>query len=209
MAKFHIRLKLQGLELEVEGSRDDIPAIRQSLNQQLAGLLGPATDMAEGKTSKPITIQSEDDGSSGNGSTKRRRKNRSATARNSSQGESSEDSALDWRHDTARYGSPPQTWSASDKAIWLLYVAKNEANAGEMSGSRLASTFNKQFRQAGQIQTGQVNRDLGRLKTARKGEPPLVSEDITKTPPAWFLTDTGTKHAQKLVAQALGEQQSK
>ena len=74
MAKFHVKLKLQGLELEVEGSRDDIPSIRQSLNQQLAGLLEPATDMAEGKISKPITIQSQDDGSIGNGSIKRRRK---------------------------------------------------------------------------------------------------------------------------------------
>lgn len=36
MGKFHIKLKLQGLELEVEGTRDDLPQIKRSLGDPLA-----------------------------------------------------------------------------------------------------------------------------------------------------------------------------
>src|SRR4051812_29201836 len=49
MAKFHIKLKLQGLELEVDGTRDDLPVLREALAQQFSGLLGPATDLADGQ----------------------------------------------------------------------------------------------------------------------------------------------------------------
>jgi hypothetical protein len=38
MSKFKFKLKLQGLELEMEGSRDDIPLIAHNLGNQLTGL---------------------------------------------------------------------------------------------------------------------------------------------------------------------------
>ena len=69
----------------------------------------------------------------------------------------------------------------------------------------VAGSLNKHFRQAGPIKTGNVNRDLGRLKAAQDGQPPLVSEDTTKNPSCWFLVEAGSKEAQKLVAEALGQ----
>ena len=83
-----------------------------------------------------------------------------------------------------------------DKAIWLLHVVKQE-----LSGSVLVATFNKHFRQAGMITVSNANRDLGRSKSK---SPPFVGEDTTKNPPQWFLTEEGTRQANKLVGDALG-----
>ena len=49
MSKFKVKLKLQGLELEIEGSRDDMHLIGQNLGQQMAGLLQPAGAIVEGQ----------------------------------------------------------------------------------------------------------------------------------------------------------------
>lgn len=48
MAKFRIRLKIQALELEVDGEREDIPAISAAVQKQLAGLVQPAETMVNG-----------------------------------------------------------------------------------------------------------------------------------------------------------------
>jgi hypothetical protein len=204
MSKFRIKLKLQGLEMEVEGTRDDLPAIRRSLGQQFEGILNPSTEIAEGR---PLTLEAartnnasvEEEGS------RRKRKTRTSQNRTSSSDGTAEEIPIDWKHDPAKYGSPLQSWVSAQKAIWLLYVAAQEASVHEVSGSRIAVTFNKHFRQAGPVSTGHVNRDLGRLKAARDGQPPLVSEDTTKTPPLWFLIEAGSKEAQKLVLEALGK----
>ena len=55
-----------------------------------------------------------------------------------------------------------------------------------------------------------VRRDSGVLKglftsRGRGRNPPMVSEDTTKTPPVWYLTDAGVAQAQNLVAQTLGQ----
>ena len=47
MAKFRIRLKVQGFELEVDGEREDIPAITAAVQQQLTGLVTPAESIAD------------------------------------------------------------------------------------------------------------------------------------------------------------------
>ena len=47
MAKFRMRLKIQGFELEVDGEREDIPAITSAIQQQLSGLIQPAEMMVD------------------------------------------------------------------------------------------------------------------------------------------------------------------
>jgi hypothetical protein len=39
MPKFKIRLKIQAFELEVDGEREDIPAINNALQQQFTALI--------------------------------------------------------------------------------------------------------------------------------------------------------------------------
>jgi hypothetical protein len=49
MAKFRVRLKLQGMELEIDGEREDMPAISTAVQQQLASLIRPAAGLASGE----------------------------------------------------------------------------------------------------------------------------------------------------------------
>jgi hypothetical protein len=62
-------------------------------------------------------------------------------------------------------------------------------------------TFNKHFRQAGELSRQNIYRELGKAKQA---VPPLLGEDATKTPQEWYLTDEGKKAGAKLVNAALG-----
>lgn len=203
MSKFRIKLKLQGLELEVEGTKDDLPLLTKSLAHQFEGLIRPAAEMAGGEDNLPIQSNATVINAAEAG--KKKRKTKSGQVRSSTPGDAAGERAVDWKHDPSEFGSPLQTWSSVDKSIWTLYVAEQKANVKEMTGTRIAMTFNKHFRQAGPIKTGNVNRDLGKLKVAQDGKPPLVSEDTTQNPPVWFLVEAGINEAKKLVGVARGQ----
>lgn len=203
MAKFHIKLKIQGFELEVDGTRDELPVLREALSQQFAGLLQPATEIAGGEAVSDIR-RIEPSAAPTVVLTKGKRRARTS-APASGGAVSGKEAAADWRHDTAKYPSPTQAWTTAQKAIWILYVASKEANVPEMSAKRIELTFNKHFRQAGVVRANNVLRDLGKLKAASNGEPALVSQDTTKDPSTWYLTDAGIRSAQRLIAQGLGQ----
>jgi hypothetical protein len=200
MSKFRIKLKLTGLEIEVEGNRSDVPAITQNIGEQFAGLLMPATRIVEGEVPENgPTIQSQSiDITPVSGKKSRRRRPNAAAAATADKDGSA---AVDWRHDTSKWGAPQQSWNSTKKAIWLLYVVSKETNVSELSAPGLASTFNKHFKQAGRLRANNLSRDLGKLKSEREAP---VSEDTTKKPSTWFLTQAGIKRAEQLVAEAIG-----
>lgn len=203
MAKFHIRLKITGFELEVDGTREDLPVLRESFSQQFSGLLSPATDIAAGETTAPAVLGGATTAAAE--ATKRVRRRGRAAVPSNGNGATASVAAIDWIHDAAKYGSPAQKWSGSEKGLYVLYVASREASAGEMSSPQLIATFAKHFKQAGQLHRTNLPRDLGKLKSAASGRLPLVSENTTVSPSTWYLTDAGIKKAQSLVAQALGQ----
>jgi hypothetical protein len=204
MAKFKVRLKVTGFELEVEGSRDDVPLMTESIGQQFAGLLQPAANIVEGEIgpangrNAPPVIDVPAKGAGKRGGS-RRSKAAGTAARPAG---SSEVTPLDWVHDPSKWGAPQQRWVTAQKSIWLLYVAAHEKQITTMSSALIAHTFNKHFHQAKAIQVSKVSRDLGIQKV--KTDPP-VSEDTTQTPPAWFLTPTGEAMARQLIQEALGQ----
>ena len=203
MAKFKIRMRLQGLELDIEGAREDIPAITQNLGQQLSLMLEPAGAIVEGRSPDgPPGAGAKLAGNATVSEPAQRKRGRRAAPRSSSAGDDAgAEPAVEWTHDPAKYGSPSQGWSTGSKALWLIYVAGEVTGTKELSGGRIAATFNQHFKQAGMITSSNVNRDLGRYKM-KSGA--LVGEDTTKSPPQWFLTDAGRTKAQALVAGALG-----
>lgn len=195
MAKFKIKMKLTGLELDIEGSKEDIPLIAANLGQQLTGLLGPAAAIVAGEDatfgptpSPPAPLPMVEE--------VRRRKKKLTTARSADASAQLTHAPVDFRHDPAKFGAPKQSWSTSEKSVWLLHVVEKE-----MSGKVIVATFNKHFRQAGLIDVSHTNRDLGRLKSK---SPAIVGEDTTRNPSHWFLTEEGTRLALKLVGDALG-----
>lgn len=54
MSKFTIKVKLQGLEIEVEGTREDAPRIASQLGKQIGGLLQAPATLASGNGSSVL-----------------------------------------------------------------------------------------------------------------------------------------------------------
>ncbi|HSC17978.1 MAG TPA: hypothetical protein VLC74_03595 [Rhizomicrobium sp.] len=196
MSKFRVKLKLQGFELEMEGTRDELPAIGENVGRQLANFISPSMAMIEGEISTPpINGTSVPEG---NADSVRRRTRRRRSPPASGVGSAGEEmKAIIWQHDSQKHGSPSQSWNTATKAIWTLYVASEVPEQSTLTSKQIADTFNKHFKQAGMIMVGNVTRDLGNAKLKK---PSPVGEDATHEPSGWFLTDEGRRQAQQLVA---------
>lgn len=197
MSKFKIKMKLTGFELEIEGSKEDVPSIQQALSQQLGGLLQPAAGLIEEPPQRPMkTIEAELEPVStipGRNTRARKRPTQSVPKSNGTE----LDIPLDnWPRDVSKYVSPTQAWNTRDKALWILYVAHKENIASEASGIQIRDTFNLHYRQAKPITLSNINRDLGKVK----GQ--LVGEDMKKTPPCWFLTEVGIAAVEQKIKEA-------
>jgi hypothetical protein len=94
------------------------------------------------------------------------------------------------------------TWKAVDKAIWLLYVAKQVGAAEQMTVWQMVTTFDRLFRTAGKLNKGNISRDFAKLNSE---PPPKVQMNGAVEPAAWYLTDAGIKIAENLVKAARGE----
>ncbi len=200
-------MKLTGFELEIEGSREDVPNISRSLTQQLAGMLQPAGAIIDGQPSPGLSSAEEilpaiEVKPQSEAAPRKRGRTRPRRSVISNGTDDVDEGALDWRHDSSVYGSPLQSWNTAQKALWTLYVVGEATGQKELAAKRIALSFNKHFRQAKEILPHNVSRDLGKLKVKN---PAVVSEDTRQSPSAWYLTDAGIKAAQILVAEALGQ----
>lgn len=197
MSKFRVKLKVQNLEFEIEGSREDASLLSRNIGQQMANLVQPASRILNGELNENSFDASKSVIALPVARKTRRRRN------GTSAGESADAAAvIDFKHDPSKFGNPRQEWKTAEKALWLLYVVKESAGIGDLSATALAESFNKHFRQAGTVTSSNVSRDLGRLKVREKPSP--VGEDTTKNPSTWYLTEQGIARAQVLVAAALG-----
>ena len=206
VSTFKIKLKVTGFELEVEGSRDEIPAITASLGKQLTGLITPSAALAAEVVTfdMPATSALAAAAQGAPINQKPTRARRKSASKSAGEGEGA-NSPIDLRVDSSVYGAPKQAWSTAKKSMWLLHVLGANGGPREVSGGVISATFAKHYKQAGLIQSFNVNRDLGKLKIkSSNGRAAAVGEDTTKTPPLWFLTDEGTRQALELVADALG-----
>jgi hypothetical protein len=202
MSKFKIKLKITGFEMEIEGSRDDIPLISRNLAAQIGGMMTPAANIVEG--SNPALGRDAIDitpvaASTGGGRSNKRAARRPATTGTVAEGKPAKE--FDWTHDVQSWGNPVQGWNPTQKSLWLLYIVKAQGVTTEMTAGQIANTFNKHFKQAGTIQAGNVSRDLGKAKVQA---PAKVGENAAKSPSTWFLTDEGNKLAVELVALGRG-----
>lgn len=202
MSKFRVKLKLQSLELEIEGTREDASLLNRNIGQQVAALLEPISGIIEGEAiaDRAPNLPSPAQIINGAGRKNRRRKQAPSIG---GEAEAASISAVDFVLSPEKFGTPTQQWSTSDKVVWLLYVLDANKSGSEFSTRVIVETFNKHFKQSGTVVTGNVNRDLGRLKSVSK--PALVGENTTKTPSAWYLTDEGRRRAQALIAESLGQ----
>jgi hypothetical protein len=199
MSKFKMKLKLTGFELEIEGTREDIPLIAQNVGQQIAGLLQPAAGIVTGdirddmrSAISPASVQSVIDVVPN-----KRKKKKSTSSNNSTSTDSEKLVTVNWRHDPAKWNSPNQSWSTLEKSIWLLYVAEQETNQSELTVRQITDAFNTQFKQAKTVLAPNVTRDLGNKKSGKEA---LVGENITTSPSKWYLTESGKLMATNLIS---------
>ena len=186
MGKFKIHLKLQGLELDIEGDRSDMPAINNAVAREITGLIQPAAALTSG--AEPPTTTATIDGETDN-IKKQRNRRKPAGSRSSSD---TSGQAVDFRHDSAKYGNPSQSWSVTQKAIWLLYVLKGIQGLNEIAAPQLLATFNENFKQAKAIHPPHLSRDLG---SAKVQNPAPAGEHKGM----WYLTDEGERQAKELI----------
>jgi hypothetical protein len=188
MAKFKMRLKLQGLELEVEGERQDIPRITAAVGKQLSSIVEPADVIVEAR--KQI--------GNGAGAIDVEPSNRKSGPRRQGSRSSGEGAApVDFRHEPDKFGNPMQGWSVTQRCIWFLYVLQNITGHKEYSAGQVVATYNEQFKAAGKLHPPLVSRELAK---ARVLSPAPLGQDKG----LWYLTAEGERQAKELVAQVLG-----
>ena len=192
-------MKLQGFELEVEGSREDAALISNQVGKQIAGMID-VQDIIEGEASEKNSAVEQPPILNASPAKPPRKKRSSGPSYTKEDKEANK--AISYSHDPEKYGNPSQNWKVLQKAIWLLYVLKEESLGDKHTGLRLVNTFNEHFKQSGKITTSNVNRDFGRAKSK---QPPILGEDKVGKLGEWFLTDSGIRMAQELIAEALGE----
>lgn len=194
MSKFRMKLKLQGLEVEIEGQREDVSLIGRAVGDQVASLLEPAVHIADGERPTPQMINVSPQLPDGAKRASRRRARTPVATTENSAGQQ-----IDFRHDPMKYGTPSQQWITSQKATWLLYVVKETTGVAELTTGQIVKLFNTHFRQSKTVTSSNVSRDLGRLKMAN---PSQVGEDNSKNPATWYLTEEGVRQVQALIAQS-------
>lgn len=175
MSKFRVKIKLQALEIEVEGSQETAPRIAQRVGEQIGALVKPPLLIEMGKNGSQITDSPD---SEDKGKTKKKK--------SGSGGAKSPADDVTFTHDPSNHGSPSQEWTTTQKAIWILYAAAPDK---PLSGYSIAKTFNKQFKSAGAIVGGNVTKGFEKEKL--KGASSPVGADVSDGTPRYYLTDAG------------------
>jgi len=183
MSKFSVRIKLQGLEIEVEGSQELAPRIAQRVGEQIGALVKPPLLIEMGKNNGAGSESSEED----KGKSKKKKSGGGGGSRASADD-------VTFTHDPVQHGGPVQAWTTTQKAIWLLYVVNPDK---PLSGYSIAKAFNKYFKSAGAIIAGNVNNGLE--KERLKGTSATVGVDMSDGTSRYYLTETGKAMGAKLV----------
>jgi hypothetical protein len=191
-SRFKVKLKL---ELEIEGTRDDVPLITEAVGQQVAGMLSPTSSIVEGEITEvhdepkaqPATMPSP------------AKKSRTRKTRQSQPIEQNETTFPEWIHDPSKWGTPKQEWNAATKSLWLLYVISKETGIKELTPAQIESNFNAKFQDAKMIHSNNISRDLGKLAKSPSNPP------VGKNGKAWYMTQSGEKQALSLIAEALDQ----
>lgn len=183
MSKFSVKIKLQGLEIEVEGTHENAPRLAQRIGEQIGTLIKPPLLIEAGRNGGVIHDESE----SGDDKGKSKRKKGGGGAKSSADD-------IAFSHDPTKHGTPTQEWTTTQKAIWFLHAANPDKS---LSGYSIAKAFNKHFKSAGAINAGNVNKGLE--KERLNGTSSTVGADTADGTVRYYLTDAGKAMGAQLV----------
>ena len=108
MSNFKMKLKLTGLELEIEVTREDVPVVTSNVAAQLAGAMMPAANIVEGKARPllardPIPATTSVVATIPSARTSRKRRSNSSGGGDGA----ANNGALFWQHDALTLGVTP------------------------------------------------------------------------------------------------------
>lgn len=187
MSKFTIKVELEALKIEIEGSREDVPRMAQKVGDQIGNLVKPAL-LLEANRSQPA-----DSAANGHvGSERRKPRARRSAGKTETQGPAT--GVVDWNHDAPKWGTPIQSWKQWQKVLWLLSVVEQEMqNKNGLTSTVIAEVFNRKFRASGLLRSANIARDLA-----------SKADYFGSVDGNWFLKQGGKDEAVKLVADAKG-----
>jgi hypothetical protein len=201
MSKFKVNVKVQGYEVKlgsvefsVEGEREDAQKMSHEIERQLSGMIhAPAvmtpTAMTPGNGNQRVLEGQVINDNNDSGPKKKRKTGGSGSSKTSSE-------EINFVHDPAKYGTPQQSWSTAEKAIWLLYIVNEQAKVSELTSYHIAKNFNKHFKASKTIGHGNVMTALEKEKT--KGTNSTVGSNNNDGTTKYFLTQAGIAMAQRL-----------
>jgi len=186
-ANFKVTVKLEKLEIHVEGDREIAPEIANNVSHQIAEVFQPSGLLeapADGKN-RVINVPAAS-------VTPARRQRRRTAGRAEPPGAASV--PIDWNHSASKWGTPIQGWKQWQKVLWLLSVVEQETqNKNGLTSTVIAEVFNRNFRASGLLRSANIARDLA-------GK----ADYFGSFGGNWFLKQGGKDEALKLVTEAKG-----
>lgn len=204
-SKFKFNLEITGFKMEIEGTREDVASISSAIGNQLGKLMQPkgigytppAQETVDGEAeviNEPKQIGS-----------KKSRVGRKRQSNNSTKTKGGSEDLPQFTNDPTKYGTPTQSWPGYLKALWILYVIKQENGIKELAAGVIAKLFNMHFQQAKTIQPNHVSKDLGLKKLNKQNAKALVGDNPNSNPTTWYLLEEGERLVQNTIANQLGE----
>ncbi len=200
-----IELLVEKFRLRVTADRDEIPQVTANLARQFAGMLEPAAGLATNSPPRKVIPSSPSPEVNGNdkenGNSNETRKANRKNARADGVGAASKSEPINYVHDSGNWGFPQQEFTTLEKAVYVLYIVEQMTTKTELPAGVITATFNKHYKQAGQVRPSNISKYLG---AARSQRPSPVDLNTTAEPNAWFLTSEGKKIAEQLVMKSRG-----
>jgi hypothetical protein len=186
-AHFKVTVKLEKLEIHIEGDRELVPEIANNVSHQIAEVIQPS-GLLEAPTDGHNPVINAPAASA----TPSRRQRRRTAGKAETPGAAT--TLIDWSHDAGKWGTPIQGWKQWQKVLWLLSVVEQETAAKDgLTPSELEEIFNRKFRASGLLRRQNIPRDLN-----------AQSNFFGSVDGKWFAKQAGKEEAVRLVAEAKG-----
>jgi len=186
-AHFKVTVKLEKLEIHVEGDRELVPEIANSVSHQIAEVIQPKAFL-EAPTDGQNPLINVPAASAAPARARQRRRTGKAEMPSGATG------TTDWSHDAAKWGTPVQGWKGWQKVLWLLSVVEQETAAKDgLPPAEIEEVFNRKFRASGLLRRQNIPRDLN-----------VKSDYFGSVDGKWFTKQSGKEEVAKLVAEAKG-----
>ena len=197
MASF--KFKLTGLEIEFDGTPDEVLQVQKSAQANLGAIIQAGMNPTQpavaaiAATVEDVdneeVAESREGGKSKSNATPRKRGTKMRPRR-----------VIDMAIDPNVHGTPTQDMSTAEKALYTLYLATKIAGVDGLSNASIVATYEKYFSRSGNIRATNVSRDFN-LRKYSQGPEAIVSLKPSDKGSFWMLTNKGMAAGEQIAAK--------